>query len=152
MIIVPYLLSMWAVFHGREPAPRFNHDISREEEEAYFGKAQTLMSKDLDESVEAVWNSIPPFDRSFMVTMHLSRPATRNIVVHVKPTINQATQVLASDKRLSPNERATAANYLPCLVNKREEALFDTWYVTGTQLNWPSKMDAHSLQTEGEAS
>jgi hypothetical protein len=89
MIIVPYLLSMWAIFHGREPAPRFNHDISREEEEAYFGKAQTLMSKDLDKSVEAVWNSIPPFDRSFMVTMHLSRPATREIVVHpVKPTIN----------------------------------------------------------------
>ena len=132
MIIVPYLLSMWAVFHGRYPASRFRPNLSSEEADAYDGKATNLLVKDLGDAVKAVWTSIPELDRDFMVSMYLSRPAERKEIVHLKPTINEAMQVLASDERLFQVEKDTAADYIPHLVDKYEVPLFNPWYVSGT--------------------
>jgi hypothetical protein len=64
--------------------------------------------------------------------MYLSRPAERKVVVHLKPTINEAMQVLASDQRLSQLEKDTAADYIARLVDKHEVPLFNPWYVSGT--------------------
>jgi len=41
VILVPYPLSMWAIFHERDPAPRFYHGISND---AYSGKAISLLT------------------------------------------------------------------------------------------------------------
>ena len=135
---------MWAVFQGREPATHFN--ISREEEETYFGRAQGLLMKDLGGSVESVWNSLPPHDRSFMVVMFLSRPASRKVLVHVTPTIKEAVCIIDSDSDLQPAEKATAIKFLPDLVNKYDKPLFNKWYVAGTfhwiRLNYPLTIDA----------
>jgi len=114
---------MWAVFQGREPATRFN--ISREEEETYFGRAQGLLMKDLGGSVESVWNSLPPPDRSFMVVMFLSCPASRKVLVHVIPTIKEAVHIIDSDSDLQPAEKATAITFLPDLVDKCNKPLFN---------------------------
>jgi len=82
-IIVPFLFSMWAVSNNVHPATRFN--IDREEEDSYFGRAGDLKKKGLEDSVELVWNSIPRYDRDFMVSMFLSRPALLNVDVHITP-------------------------------------------------------------------
>jgi len=100
MIIVPYLLSMWAVFHGRYPALCFCPNLSSEEADTYDGKATNLLVKDLGNAVEAVWNSIPELNRDFIISMYLSHPAERKEIVHLKPTVNKAIQVLASDEHL----------------------------------------------------
>jgi hypothetical protein len=113
---------MWAIFHAREPATRFS--ITREEEEAYFGRAQGLLTKGLGNSIEVIWNSILPEDRSFMVAIYLSRPANRKLFVHEIPTFKQAEHAIRSDRCLYPNEKAIAIQYLPDLTDKYEKAFF----------------------------
>lgn len=123
MSIVPYLFSMWAVFHGREPATRFK--LNREDEEAYAGRAQGLLMKELGDSVESVWDSIPSFDRSLMVSMFLSRPTMQELVVHITPTIEQAKHIIDSDSHLYPAEKASATEYFPFLLDKHNKGLFN---------------------------
>jgi len=127
IIIVPYIFSVWAVFHERQPATRFN--ISREEEETYIGRANGLVQKGLGNFIELVWNAIPFVDRSFMVSMFLSRPAIRNVLVHVFPTIMQAKRVINSDPLLDSSEKDLTEQYLPIVVDKHNKALFNVWYV-----------------------
>ncbi len=122
-MIVPYLLSAWAVYHEREPAKHVK--LGREEQEAYTGRALGLLVKKLGDSVESVWRAIPPCDRSLMISMFLSRPALRNMMVHIKPTIAQAKCIIDSDPRIKQDEKDLATEYLPGLVDKSWEKLFD---------------------------
>lgn len=80
--------------------------------------------KQLDDSVESVWDSIPLRDRNLMVSMFLSRPAIRNLVVHIKPTFAEAKSIIEADPCFFGDETYWATEYLPILVDKRSEKLF----------------------------
>ena len=54
MVIVPYLLSVWAVYYD-EGLRAF---LDYEEEEKYLGKADNLYKKGLGNFIESIWNSM----------------------------------------------------------------------------------------------
>jgi len=94
--------------------------------------------KELGDSVELVWDSIQSYDRSLMISMFLSRPALRNLVVHLKPTIAQAKRIIDSDPHFDQDEKYWATKYLPTLVDK-------CWEKQLTPSSWPKDFDVYPL-------
>ena len=66
MRVVPYFLSMWAVFTKKDPVPRF---VDSYAEGHYIFKAQQLCAKHLATSANLIWYSIPDSPRTVMITM-----------------------------------------------------------------------------------
>jgi hypothetical protein len=127
LITVPDFFSMWAVTNGREPATRFS--VSTEDVEAYFGRARSLVAKGKGDSAESVWNSMPAYDRNIMVTAFLLRPATRKLLVHITPTLEEAVHTISTEGCFEPVEKLTAIEYLPSLVDKNRKLLFGMYVI-----------------------
>jgi len=121
MRIVPYLLSMWAVFMKRDPAPRF---VDSSAEGPYIFKAQQLCAKHLATSADLVWYSISDFPRTVMITMWLTRSNFRSSVAHRMPTTGEGINIILSDTRLSDDEQHFIERLIPGAKDKKDKLLF----------------------------
>ena len=122
MIIVPYLLSMWAVYKQRLPAPLLFVDGRAEDK--YCAKAQELCDAHLATSIDSIWSSIHDVPRTLMISMWLTRSAYRSSVAHPTPTTVDGMGIIDSDLRLSEPEKFCAKGIIQTAKDKNNNPLF----------------------------
>ncbi len=122
MVIVPYLLSVCAIYYKEEVATRLK--IGREEQDKYETKGTKLFKKGLMDSVDSIWHALPDLDRDLMIKLWLTRPDIRTSMAHPTPTVEEAMNVICADSRLSGAERRFINQFLPNAVDKGQKHLF----------------------------
>jgi hypothetical protein len=122
MVIVPYLLSVWAIYHERAPATDLG--ISFEESQKYEGKAERLKKEGLYDFVESIWKSVPDLYRNLMIKLWLTRPDIWTSIARPKPTVEEGMSIICVDSRLSIAERQFVKEHLPNAMNKQNKYLF----------------------------
>jgi len=122
MIIVPYLLSVCAIYYKDEVTAGLN--ISRKEQDKYEAKAAKLIQEGLMDSVNTIWYSLPDVDRDLMIKLWLTRPNIRTLMAHPTPTVEEGMNAISDVSQLSEAERYFVNHFLPKAVDKGQEHLF----------------------------
>src|SRR6266545_6106518 len=120
--IVPYLLSVCAIHYKDEVVTGLK--IGRKEQRKYEAKAAKLFQKDLEDSIDSIWYSLPDLDRDIMIKLWLTRPNIRTLMAHPTPTVEEGINVIRAEPQLSEAERCFINHLLPNAVDKEQEHLF----------------------------